>query len=106
MAVDLDSLYRATYTVRDAAGALTNATVSLAVTRPDQTAAPGSPFTPVNDSTGQYHVDYTATPAGLHKLAWSSTGPTTAKVDWLEVRQFASLISFADARAMLNEQST
>lgn len=106
MAVDLGQLYRATYTVFDATGALTDATVSLAVKQPDRTAAPGSPFTPVHDSLGQYHVDYAATPAGLHELNWSSTGPTTAKTDWLEVRQFASLISFADARAMLSEQST
>src|SRR5262245_4504570 len=107
MAIDVGQLYRSTYTVYDATGALTDATVVLAVTLPDGvTAAPGSPYTPIRDSLGQYHVDYTATPAGLHKLAWSSTSPTTAKIDWLEVRQFVSLISFADARAMLNEQST
>lgn len=106
MAVDVGQLYRATYEVRDAAGALTNATVSLAVTLPDQTAAPGSPFTPVNDGTGLYHVDFATAQVGLHKFAWSSTSPTTNKVDWVEVRQFISLISLADARAHLNEQGT
>jgi hypothetical protein len=107
MAVDLGQLYRATYEVRDANGALTNATVSLAVTLPDgTTAAPGSPFTPVNDSTGVYHVDFATATVGLHKFAWTSTSPTTSKVDWVEVRQFISLISFADGKLHLNEQGS
>jgi hypothetical protein len=107
VAVDVGQLYRATYEVRDANGALTNATVSLAVTLPDGvTAAPGSPFTPVNDSTGVYHVDFATATVGLHKFAWSSASPTTNKVDWVSVRRFISILSLAVGRDYLGQQDT
>lgn len=104
MAIDLGTLYRSLYTVYDAAGAVTDANVTLTVTLPDQTSS--GALTPTHDSTGQYHYDYQTTQSGLHRFAWSSTNPTTSKVDWVEVREFISLISFADAKAHLNEQST
>lgn len=101
--LDLGQTYRATDTVTqpDANGVaqLANASTSVCtITLPDATTA-----TPavVNDSTGKYHADYVTTQAGLHKVAWVTTVPGTATADVFNVRQFASILSLAEAKAHL-----
>ena len=59
-----------------------------------------------NDSTGLYHADYLTTQPGLHTITWSTTVPGTAAADVFNVRQFAAIISLAEAKAHLDITST
>ena len=59
-----------------------------------------------NDSTGMYHADYVLTQAGLHKFAWLTTVPGTSTADYVNVRDFAAIISMAEAKAHLDITST
>lgn len=55
MAYDVGQMVRLPVTVKDAAGTPTNATMSIVVTRPDETIYPAPAIG--NDSTGVYHAD-------------------------------------------------
>lgn len=107
MGYDLGSIVPLRGEVRDAAGALANATsVVVHVTLPDGTAAAGSPFTPTNPSTGIYQYDYTTVQAGRHQRRWvaSGTNADTWGPDpfdvWPVNSRFA--ISVDEARSALN----
>lgn len=110
MAVDVGQLYRSTYNVLNESGQPTNATtVTLAITTYDAsgvatTTTPGITNPPV--VTGQYLYDHPTTLEALHRFAWSTVSPTTAKTNWVWVGQHRSIISLEEARAHLNEQST
>lgn len=108
MAYDLGDLVPLSVTVRDAAGAPTNATtVTLTITLPD-----GTPVTPtvVNPpaQTGVYVYDYPTVQAGRHLYRWTSTTPQAAYVDVFDVRTAAPayIISLADMKNHLNMTST
>lgn len=106
MAVDVGQLYLWTYDVTDATGAPANATtITLTITLPDQSILTPAVTNPPTQ-TGHYVYGYPTTQAGLHKFAATTGTPTTAKVDWVDVRQFVSLISIGDAKKHLNEQGT
>lgn len=94
--------------VKDAAGALTNATtVTLTITLPDGTTTEPSVTNPPA-VTGQYRVTYVATMEGRHAWRFVTTTPSTAFADVFEVRETVSpsLLSLADAKAHLNISST
>jgi hypothetical protein len=73
------------------------------VARPDGiTATPAV----VNDPPGSgfYLVDYLLDVAGLYSFTWSSTGPGTAPVpNFVNVRQFASIVSLEEMKDHLNK---
>lgn len=100
-------VYESTLTVRDAGGALTDpATVTLTVTKPDGTAVTPAPV-PAHDSTGTYSYDYILPAAGLYKFAWSTTSPATAPTpDYVNVRDFISIVSRAEVKQHLNITTT
>lgn len=100
--IDLGQPYQATLAVTDGSGAPASpATAVLTITLPDgTTVTPPVTLPPVE--AGLLTVDYPTVQAGLHKAAWSTTGPVTASVDYFSVRQFISIISLAEARDHLN----
>lgn len=107
MSFDVGDSVPLAWDVRDAAGALANAsTVTLTVTRPDGTTE--NPSVPVPSVTGEYRVTYV--PATEGRYAWRAvtTGPNTAYQDVFEVREQVSpaLLSLADAKAHLNMGTT
>lgn len=110
MSIDLGQIYRSTYDVTDASGALINAaTVTLAISTFDASGVATTTTPSVTNppaSTGHYLYDHPTTVESLHRFAWSTATPTTAKTDWIWVGAFRSIISIAEARAHLNEQST
>lgn len=90
--------------VKDAAGALANASsVVLTITLPDGTTTSPSVTNPPA-STGQYRLTYI--PAQVGRYAWEfvATGPNAPYGDEFNVRETPSpaLISLADAKAHLN----
>ena len=100
--IDTGQTYHATLDVRDIDGTLVNASaVTLTITLPD-----GTTDTPAVTNppavTGQYTADYATTQAGLHKAAWVTTSPGTAATDYFNVRDFASIISLAEAKNHLS----
>lgn len=100
MANEVGSIYRSSLAVTDAEGvAADTSTQVLTVTLPDQTTANVSV---VHDGTGSYHGDYTFVQEGLHKFMWVTTGPTTAKSDYVSASQFRSIISLDDAKNFVN----
>lgn len=95
--------------IRDAAGALANATaVTLSITQPDGTAATiTNPVAPA--STGVYTYSFTPTQAGRHGVRWVATGTNaSAYTDAFDVDEAAPLgiVSLADVKAHLNITST
>ena len=100
---DLGDIVPLGITIKDAAGALANATaVVCTVTLPDGTSA--TP-TVVNSSTGLYDADYTPTRAGRHLVRWVATGTNaSAFTDEFTVRDLTHLpvVSYSDALAHLN----
>lgn len=75
MTTDLGDLYPITVLVRDEDGTLTDTTsVSVAITLPTGSAAPGSPFVASRVSVGRYELDYETTTAGLHSWTATATG--------------------------------
>lgn len=78
-------------------------TAILTVMRPDGTTVlPGV----VNDPPGSgfYYVDYLLDIAGLYQLTWVSIDPGTAPVpNFINVRQFASIVSLEEMKDHLNK---
>ena len=75
---DLGDSVLLTFTVRDLAGALINATVVLTLTKPD-----GSTSTPTvaNPSTGTYTATVAVDQTGLWLYRWAATGAATTAED-------------------------
>lgn len=100
--IDTGQVYQATLTVRDATGTLINAdTVTLTITLPDGTTTTPAVTNPPA-VTGQYVYDYPTTQAGEHKFAWTTTSPGTAATDYINVRDYASILSLAEAKNSLS----
>jgi hypothetical protein len=102
MALEVGQVYEATLDLRAQSGAATNpAAAVLTITLPD-----GTPDTPPvilpPAVTGHLAVDYVLAQAGLHKFQWVTTGPNTAKTDYVTCREFISLISMQEAKDHLN----
>jgi hypothetical protein len=94
--------------VRDAAGALANATTAtLTITLPDGTTTSPSVTNPPT-VTGQYRVTYVPTLEGRYEWRAVTTSPNTAYQDVFVVRAAVSpaLMSLADAKAQLKITST
>lgn len=72
MTYDIGDAVRVETTVRTPDGALTNATMSITVTKPDGTAA--SPSVPSNISTGVYQSTVTVDQAGWWPFKWTAAG--------------------------------
>jgi hypothetical protein len=95
-------------TAKDAAGTPINVgTITLVVTKPDNTAAAGT--TPANPpaTTGQYAYDYVAPDQGRYAWRWTSSAPTlTPHVGVFYVRSGAPrwIASAEDVQALLNGQ--
>jgi hypothetical protein len=103
--IDTGQVYHATLTVKDIDGNLVNASaITLTITLPDGSATT-PPVTNPPAITGQYSADYTTTQAGLHKAAWVTTSPGSAATDYFNVRDFASVVSLAEAKAHLSAGS-
>jgi hypothetical protein len=107
---DVGQVYRAILLCTDTAGAPVNpATVTLsAYAPPDITAAPtqktGAQLT--NPVVGTFYYDWPLAAAGLHKFGWQTTGPGIAQTDYVNARQFVSVIGLAEARTWLNVSDT
>lgn len=108
MALEVGSIIPFQFTVRDAAGVLTNASAIVAtVTAPDGTTT--TPAT-ANPTTGVYTVDVTATMHGI----WSATAATTTPTDVSPAQSFyvealaatVTPVSLADAKAHLRVTNT
>src|SRR6266496_4414841 len=94
--------------VKDAAGALTNATTAvLTITLPDGTTATPSVTNPPA-STGQYRVTYVPTLEGRYEWRAVMTGPNASYGDVFVVRGNVSpaLLSLADAKIHLQITGT
>src|SRR5215468_4245149 len=97
--------------IRDSTGALTDATtISLVVHKPDGTPTTGSPYSPVHDSTGMYHVMVPATDVGtvgMYPYVWQGTVGSdaftsdSANFDVYDPFEPATL-SLQDAKQLLN----
>src|SRR6266498_722731 len=75
---DLGDSVLLTFTVRDIAGALIDATVALTVTKPDgATATP----TPTHPSLGTYTATVAVDQTGLWLYRWAATGAATTAED-------------------------
>ncbi len=108
MPYDISDSVPIAWDVKDAAGALSNATgVTLTITLPDGTTATPSVTNPPA-VTGQYR--YTYVPAVEGRYTWRAvmTGPNAAYQDVFEVRGAASpaLLSLADAKTHLKITTT
>lgn len=104
MAYDLGDLVPLTVTIKDAAGAATDATtITLTVTLPDGTTATPTVTNPPA-TTGVYTYDYPTVQPGRHSYRWTSVGPQAAHADVFDVRAAAPpyLTSLADAKKQLN----
>jgi len=104
MSVEIGQKVRVALEVRNEAGVLTNATVTVAVTKPNLTAAAAP--TAVNDGTGLYHFDVTpdAVPG-----PWGWTATTSGTVVSVRRGSFwvrepgLQLIPLDDIKAHLNK---
>jgi hypothetical protein len=108
MPYDLSDSVPIAVDVKDAAGALTNAsTVTLTITQPDGTPTSPSVANPPS-VTGEYRVTFIPTQIGLHAWRFVATGPNTAYQDVFNVRDTVSpsLVSMADAKKHLRITST
>jgi hypothetical protein len=99
--IDLGDSYRLTITIKDSTGTLVDASpLTLNIALPDQTSV--GPFTPIHDSTGNYHYSYLTVQAGRHVAKWAGTIGTDqfAHTDVFDVEVSAdiSLISLDSAK--------
>lgn len=102
MALEVGQVYEATLDIVNQAGTPANpATAVLTVTLPDGTATTPPVVLPPAVA-GHLAVDYVFAQAGLHKFSWLTTGPNTAKTDYVTCRNFISLISMQEAKDHLN----
>lgn len=106
MGYEVGSKVRLNTEVRNPAGTLTNATMSVVIQREDGTNYVG-PFTPVNDSTGIYHVDFTPDTPGQHRWVWTATGAVEGVYRGQSyVRTpFAGIMSLQEAKEQLNKRA-
>ncbi len=108
MPYDLSDSIPIAIDIKDAAGALANATtVVLTITLPDGTTSTPTVTNPPA-VTGQYRYTHTATMEGRHTWRFVSMSPNTAYQDVFEIREAATpaLLSLADAKAHLNITGT
>jgi len=94
--------YRASITVGD--NSVPASTVTLTITKPDQTIVTVS--NPVNSppGSGTYYYDYVLPMVGLYQISWATTGPSTAPLpDYINVRNYISIVSIAEAREHLKK---
>jgi hypothetical protein len=108
MPYDLSDSVPLAVDVKDATGALTDATtVSLTITLPDGTTTAPTVANPPA-VTGQYRATYVPVQVGRHAWRFVATAPNTAYQDVFEVRETVSpsLLSLADAKAHLNVTDT
>lgn len=88
--------------VKDANGAPAAATMAIAVTKPDATAA--TPAAPTTTSTGIYQSTVTIDQAGVWTYTWTASGTQVAtEADQFEVRaQSVYVASLGELKAQLN----
>jgi hypothetical protein len=101
---DIGDTFRATVTVRDAAGTPVNAsTITLTYTLPDGTTSTPSITNPPAQ-TGIYINDFVITQAGRHTLAWTSTVPNTGYTDVFNAWALTSnaIVGLAETKEHLN----
>lgn len=105
------------YEVRDpATGALTDATTTVAVTKPDGTTLTPAP-TPTHPATGTYDAAWLTTAAGTWRWTWTATGaeqdvtdgavyvwPVGTVVPWVPTRRQAA--KYIAERTLPADQST
>lgn len=90
------SAFQATFAVYDTDSVLTDPTeITLTITLPDQTTV--TP-TPVHDSMGTYHYDYTFAAEGLHKFSWLAIDPAAQKTDYANAAEWRSVIGIDEAK--------
>lgn len=99
--IDFGDQRRLSIEIKDINGALTDSTVTLNITLPDQTVA--GPSVPVHDSLGEYHYDYTTVQAGRHVARWTGTSPVFAHTEVFDVEVAAdiSIVSLGSIKAQL-----
>jgi hypothetical protein len=105
---DLGDVVPLAVDVKNAAGALTNATtIALTITLPDGTTATPTVTNPPA-VTGRYTYDYQSAQAGRHTVRWVSTTPNAAYTDAFDVDVAApsGVVSLADVKAHLNLTAT
>jgi hypothetical protein len=76
MAYDIGQMVRLPVTVRDTAGTLTDATMAISVTRPDETVYPAPAV--AHDGVGQYHADVIPDAANYGPWLWRYTASGAA----------------------------
>lgn len=106
MSYDVGQVYRATLLCTDAAGLPVNPSiVTLSVSAPPDITAAATVLTGValtNTVTGTFTYDWAFATPGLHKFAWTTTGPGIAQTDYASARNYTSIVSIAEARNWLN----
>jgi hypothetical protein len=101
MSTEVGGIYRSELKVVDQYGAAVDpATKVLTVTLPDQTTAIPSI---TRAAMGDFYVDYTIGVEGLHKFAWSTTGPVTYKTDYENANVWRSIIGITEAKNFIND---
>lgn len=107
MTLDVGTSYQATLAVVNAQGQPANpVTATCTFTLPDQTTATVDvPLPPA--TLGLVVADpFVATLGGLHKIQWATTGPVVTKTDYLQFRNYRSVISLDDGRDRLGLTKT
>ena len=103
--IDTGQVYEATLTIQDQGSA--PATATLVITLPDgTTVTPAVGTGAASGSDWLITYDYQTVQAGLHKAAWQTTSPGTAATDYFSVRDFASILSLAEAKNHLVPSAT
>jgi hypothetical protein len=99
-------VYESSLTVKDQTGPPSS--VTLAITKPDGTLVTPAPTLASGSQAGADWVvtyDYTLPAAGLYGFTWATQGPGTAPpTDWVNVTDYRSVISLADAQAYLGAE--
>jgi hypothetical protein len=105
MALTVGDVLPFSATVRDANGALADATtMTLTVTKPDGTPATGSPFTVTSSPAGVYDRNVASTLAGQYVGYWLATGTNAGShVQVFDVRPItAGIVSLDDVKKHIN----
>jgi hypothetical protein len=101
-------VYESTLTVKNQTGP--PSVVTLAITKPDGTPVTPAPTLGAGSQIGDDWVvtyDYTLPSAGLYRFTWTTAGPGTAPApDFVNVREFVSIIGLTEAKAHLNMTGT
>lgn len=107
--IDVGAPYTLSFVVtNDLGNAADAATVTLVVTKPDQTTDTFSlaGATVTRDGLGLYHVSYVPATEGLYTLAWAATSPTRVQTDVFNAGIFRSIIGVNEARVYVGETDT